>query len=82
MLVVGNFRSSCGGGADACTYKVQIDGADVPGASAANNAMGSEQLTVVGLTASLATGPHTIALLASGTSPVASQITLAGILLQ
>jgi hypothetical protein len=63
-----------------CTFTVQVDGTNVPGASFTTNASPPGQVTLIGITP-IAAGAHTITLAATG-GGTSAQVTLGGILLQ
>ena len=81
IYVSATFVTDCVSGT--CTYKAQVNGVDVPGASVsrASTAAG-EQLTLVGVTGALAAGTYPATIVATGTGAALSQITIAGVLLQ
>ena len=84
VYVVATVIDLCEASPTACNdaYQVQIDGAAVPGATlVVPELLDVEQVTLVGLTAELAAGPHQIQLVSN--SPAADEaVTLSGILIQ
>jgi hypothetical protein len=65
-----------------CTFSVQVAGAAVPSASFTVAGAAPGQLTLTGITGSLAAGQHPISLQLTGAGASASQLHLGGILLQ
>jgi hypothetical protein len=80
VFVTAVFAPACTSGS--CTYTVQVDGANVPRATFTIASPAPAQLTLTGLTASLAAGGHSIALIEAGTGADSTQLILGGILLQ
>jgi hypothetical protein len=80
IFVTATFVPTCAGGT--CTYTVQVDGVNVPGATFSTASPPPGQLTLIGLTGVIADGAHSVFLNAVGPGAGASQLTFGGILLQ
>jgi hypothetical protein len=80
VFVTATFVPTCTSGN--CSFTVQIDGVNVPGATFGAASPPPGQLTLIGLTGALGAGAHSVFLNAVGTGAGASQLTFGGILLQ
>jgi hypothetical protein len=81
LYVSATFVTGCTSGT--CTYKVQINGVDVPGASISrDSSTAGEQLTLVGVTGNFAAGTYPATIVETGTGATSSSVTIAGVLLQ
>jgi hypothetical protein len=86
LYVTATFVADCPAAAPATCedeYSVEIDGAVVPGtALSLDQDTGVDQLTLIGVSAPLAAGPHSIALANSVSTATETDLHLGGILLQ
>jgi hypothetical protein len=81
VFVTATLAPTCG--TAPCTYSVAIDGTPLTDATfTVNSTPPGRQVTLVGLTAALTAGQHTITLATIGTGASAAQVRLGGILLQ